>query len=139
MVVAVAAPPTSSVPAAAGSLEAVVVEITDDDDDVPPLGWDQWASAPAPAPEASVGVLVAQSGAGAELGHPVDGVGPSSPRAGPSACLKKGQEGADAPPAYCLDAQAEQVLWEELRDHGASLNRAVNEALWIHGGPAWRA
>jgi hypothetical protein len=29
-------------------------------------------------------------------------------------------------------------LWEELRDHGASLNRALNEALRIHGDPAWR-
>jgi hypothetical protein len=29
-------------------------------------------------------------------------------------------------------------LWREFRDHGASLNRALNEALRIHGGPAWR-
>jgi hypothetical protein len=29
-------------------------------------------------------------------------------------------------------------LWQELCDHGASLNRALNEALWIHNGPAWR-
>jgi hypothetical protein len=29
-------------------------------------------------------------------------------------------------------------LWQELRDHGASLNRALNEALRIHSGPAWR-
>jgi hypothetical protein len=29
-------------------------------------------------------------------------------------------------------------LWQEFRDHGASLNRALNEALRIHGGPAWR-
>jgi hypothetical protein len=36
------------------------------------------------------------------------------------------------------DAQEEQQLWEELRDHGASLNRALNEALRIHGGPTWR-
>jgi hypothetical protein len=136
-VVAVAAPPTSPVPSAAGGPEAAVVEITDDDDDVPPPGWDQWASAPTPAPEASTGVLVAQSGAGAALGHPMDGVGPSSPRAGPSARLEQGQEGADAPPAHYIDAQAEQGLWEEVRDHGASLNRALNEALWIHGGPAW--
>jgi hypothetical protein len=28
-------------------------------------------------------------------------------------------------------------LWQELRDHGASLNRALNEALRIHSGPAW--
>jgi chromosome segregation ATPase len=29
-------------------------------------------------------------------------------------------------------------LWQELRDHGASLNRALNEALRIHSGSAWR-
>jgi hypothetical protein len=40
---------------------------------------------------------------------------------------------------HFADAQEEQQLWEELRDHGASLNRVLNEALWIHGGPAWRA
>jgi hypothetical protein len=115
-----------------------VVEITDDDDDVPPPGWDQWASVPALAPEASAGALVAQSGADAALGHPVDGAGPSSPRAGPSARLEQGQEGADAPSAHYIDAQAEQGLWEELRDHGALPNRALNEALWIHGGQVWR-
>jgi hypothetical protein len=36
-------------PALAGSSQATVVEIPDDD--VPPLGWDQWASLPTPAPE----------------------------------------------------------------------------------------
>jgi hypothetical protein len=62
--VAVAAPPTSPVPVAAGSPWVAVVEIpNDDDDDVPPLGWDQWASAPVSAPEASAGALVAQSDA----------------------------------------------------------------------------
>jgi hypothetical protein len=39
---------------------------------------------------------------------------------------------------HFADAQEEQQLWEELRDHGASLNRVLNEALRIHGGPAWR-
>jgi hypothetical protein len=29
-------------------------------------------------------------------------------------------------------------LWQEFRDHGASLNQALNEALRILGGPAWR-
>jgi hypothetical protein len=107
--------------------------------DVPPPGWDQWASAPAPAPEASAGALVAQSGAGAVLGRLADAAGPSSSRAGPAARLEHGQEDADAPPAHFVEAQAEQGLWEELRDHGASLNRALNKALQIHSGPAWRA
>jgi hypothetical protein len=39
---------------------------------------------------------------------------------------------------HFADAQEEQQLWEELRDHGASLNRVLNEALRIHDGPAWR-
>jgi chromosome segregation ATPase len=42
----------------------------------------------------------------------------------------------DDPPAFA-DAQAEQELWGELRSHGATLNRALNEALRVHGGPAW--
>jgi hypothetical protein len=51
----------------------------------------------------------------------------------------------DAPPpgwdqwaSHFADAQEERQLWEELRDHGASLHRVLNEALRIHGGPAWR-
>jgi hypothetical protein len=115
-----------------------VVEILDDDD-VPPLGWHQWASALAPAPEAPAGALVAQSDAGTVLERPADGVGPSSPRTGPATRLEQGQDEADAPPAHFIDTQAEQGLWEELRDHDASLNRALNEALRIHNGPAWRA
>jgi hypothetical protein len=47
-----------------------------------------------------------------------------------------GEERVDETPAFA-DAQEEQQLWEELRDHGASLNRALNEALRIHSGPAW--
>jgi hypothetical protein len=50
--------------------------------------------------------------------------------------LEQGQEETDTPPAH-FDAQVEQGLWEELRDHGTSLNRALNEALRIHNGPAW--
>jgi hypothetical protein len=49
-----------------------------------------------------------------------------------------GEELVDEPPPLFADAQEEQQLWEELRDHGTSLNRALNEALRIHGGPAWR-
>jgi hypothetical protein len=47
-------------------------------------------------------------------------------------------EGAvDDPPAFA-DARGKQELWGELRSHGATLNRALNEALHVHGGPAWR-
>jgi hypothetical protein len=41
------------------------------------------------------------------------------------------------PPAFA-DAQGEQELWGELRNHGAALDRVLNEALRIHGSPAWR-
>jgi chromosome segregation ATPase len=58
----------------------------------------------------------------------------SSSRAGRSAL---GEGRVDGPLAFA-DAQEEQELWGELRDHGAVLNRALNEALRIHGGPAWR-
>jgi hypothetical protein len=136
-VVVVAAPPTSLVPAAAGSLGAAVVEIPDDDDVLPP-GWDQWASVPVSAPEALAGALVARGDVGAMLGHPADGAGASSSRAEPTARLGQEREHADAPTAHFIEAQAEQGLWQELRDHGASLNRALNEALRIHIGPAWR-
>jgi hypothetical protein len=58
----------------------------------------------------------------------------SSSRAGHSAQV----EGiAGDLPAFA-DAQGEQQLWGELRNHGASLDRALNEALRIHGSPAWR-
>jgi DNA repair exonuclease SbcCD ATPase subunit len=58
----------------------------------------------------------------------------SSSHAGHSA---PGEGRVDELPAFA-DAQEEQQLWGELRDHGAALNRALNEALRIHGGPAWR-
>jgi hypothetical protein len=52
--------------------------------------------------------------------------------------LEQEREPVGAPPAYFNEAQAEQALWEEFRDHGASLNNALNEALRIHAGPAWQ-
>jgi hypothetical protein len=58
----------------------------------------------------------------------------SSSRAGRAA---PGEGRVNGLPAFA-NAQGEQGLWEELRDHGAALNRALNEALWIHGDPAWR-
>jgi chromosome segregation ATPase len=62
------------------------------------------------------------------------GVEASSSRAAPPGL---GEERVDEPPAFA-DTQEEEQLWGELRDHGAALNRALNEALRIHGGPAWR-
>jgi hypothetical protein len=90
------------------------------------------------APEASAGALVARGDVGAALGRPADGAGASSSRTGHAARLEQGREHAGAPPAHFIEAQGEQGLWQELRDHGASLNRALNEALRIHSSPAWR-
>jgi hypothetical protein len=77
-------------------------------------------------------------------GHPVYGAEASSLRAvlpasdGAASCPEQERERAVTPPPHFADAQAEQELWQEFRDHSASLNRALNEAQWIHGGPAWR-
>jgi hypothetical protein len=43
-----------------------------------------------------------------------------------------------APPAHFIEAQAEQALWQELRNHSASLNNTLNETLRIHADLAWR-
>jgi hypothetical protein len=43
---------------------------------------------------------------------------------------------AVAPPARFDEARAEQVLWQEFRDHSASINNALNEALRVHRGPS---
>jgi hypothetical protein len=58
----------------------------------------------------------------------------SSSHAGHSAQV----EGTAGDPPAFADAHGEQELWGELRSHGATLNRALNEALRVHGGPAWR-
>jgi hypothetical protein len=42
-------------------------------------------------------------------------------------------------PRALLDkAWAEQALWQEFCDHGASINNALTEVLRIHGGPSFR-
>jgi hypothetical protein len=104
-------------------------------DDVPPPGWDQWASLPTPASEPQAGALAIRWDGHMVAGGRRHGAEASSSRAGPPA---SGEECVDVPPPHFADAQEEQQLWEELRDHGASLNRVLNEALRIHGGPAWR-
>jgi hypothetical protein len=40
--------------------------------------------------------------------------------------------------AHFDEVQAEQVLWQEFRDHDASIKNTLNEALRVHGGPSWR-
>jgi hypothetical protein len=87
---------------------------------------------------------VVRDDGGAVLGCPADSAGALSSRAalptsgGSAAQPEQKRECAGAPPAHFVEAQAEQELWQELRDHGVSLNRALNEALRIHSGPAWR-
>jgi hypothetical protein len=110
----------------------VVVEIPDDDS--PPPGWDQWASFPTPSPQSQEGALVRRRDGHMVAGGRGHGAEASSSRAGRSA-PREGR--VDGPPAFA-DAQEEQELWGELRDHGVALNRALNEALRIHDGPAWR-
>jgi DNA repair exonuclease SbcCD ATPase subunit len=75
--------------------------------------------------------------------HPAGGAGASSSRTalpasgGPAVHPEQEQEHTGAPPSHFVEAQAEQELWQELRDHGTLLNRALNEALQIHSGRAW--
>jgi hypothetical protein len=77
-------------------------------------------------------------------GRPTDGAEASSSRGvvpasdGTATRPEQERERGNTPPAHFASAQAEQALWQEFRDHGASLNRALNEALQIYGGPAWR-
>jgi hypothetical protein len=139
MTMAATAPSALPVPAPAGGNQVAVVDIPDDD--VPPPRWGQWESLPAPAPD---------GGARDEGGRPRDVGAPDARRRGlvvprrlPSsggiaARPEEERERVNAPLAHFSEAQAEQALWQEFRNHGASLNRALNEALRIHGGPAWR-
>jgi hypothetical protein len=43
-----------------------------------------------------------------------------------------------APRALLDEAQAEQALWQEFRDHDTSINNALTEALHIHKGASIR-
>jgi hypothetical protein len=123
---------TQREPALAGSSRAVALEILDEDSSMP--GWDQWVNLPMPSPESQEGVLVRRWDGHMVAGGRGLGAEASSSHAGRSA---PGEGHVDEPPTFA-DAQEEQQLWGELRDHGAVLNPALNEALRIHGGPAWR-
>jgi hypothetical protein len=142
MTMAVTASSVSPAPAPVSGSQAAVVEVPYDD--TPPPGWDQWGSLPTPALEPPVGVLVTRDDGCVMSGRPADGVEASSSYAvlpasdGAAARPEKERECVIAPPAHFADAQAEQALWQEFHDHDASLNRALNEALRIHSGPAWR-
>jgi hypothetical protein len=141
MTTAVITPSVPPAPSPIDDGQVAVVEIPNDD--VPPPGWDQWVSVHAPAPEPPTGALVVRDDGGAALGCPADGAGASSSCAalpasgGPASHPEQKRERAGAPPSHFVEAQAEQELWQELRNHGASLNRALNEVPRIHNGPAW--
>jgi hypothetical protein len=87
------------------------------------------------SPELPVGALVVRDDGCVMSGHPTNGAEASSLRAvlpasdGATARLEQELERAIMPPAHFADTQAEQELWQEFRDHDASLNRALNEAL----------
>jgi hypothetical protein len=141
MTMAVTAPSISPAPTPVGGSQAVVVKVLDDDTSLP--RWDQWGSLPAPAPELPVGALVVRDNGRVTSRRPADGAEASSSRAvlpasdGAAARPEQGREHAITPPPHFADSQAEQELWQEFRDHGASLNRVLNEALRIHSGLAW--
>jgi hypothetical protein len=119
-------------PAPAGGSRAAVVEILDDDS--PPPGWDQWVSFPTLSPESQEGALVRR-----REGHMVaGGRGHGAEASSSRACRSAQVEGVAGDPPAFANAQGEQELWGELRNHGAMLDRALNEALRVHGGPAWR-
>jgi hypothetical protein len=142
MTTAVTAPSVSPAPAPIVISQVAVVEIPDED--VSPPSWDQWVSLPMPAPEPPTGALVVRDDGGTVLGRPADGAEASLSRAAlPASCgfaahQEQERERAGAPLAHFAETQAEQEMCQELRDHGTSLNRALNEALRIHSGPAWR-
>jgi hypothetical protein len=119
-------------PAPAIGSRAVVVEVPDDD--FPPPGWDQWVSFPTLSPESQEGALVRRHDGHMVAGGRGRGTEASSSRAGHSDQV----EGVAGDPPAFADVQGEQELWEELQRHGATLDCALNEALRVHGGPAWR-
>jgi hypothetical protein len=73
----------------------MAVEIPDDD--VPPPGWDQWASLPAPAPEPQAGALVRRWDGRMVAGGSRRGVEASSSHAAPP---DLGEERVDDPLAF---------------------------------------
>jgi hypothetical protein len=79
MTTAVTAPSISPAPVPTSGGQAAVVEVPDDD--IPPPGWDQWGSLPAPAPEPPVGALVVRDDARVMSGRLADGAEASSSRA----------------------------------------------------------
>jgi hypothetical protein len=111
MTMAVTAPSILPAPALVSGNQVAVVEVPDDD--VPPPGWGQWESLPAPAPEPPVGVLVMREDDCMMSGRPTHGAEASSSCATPPASdgtvtrPEQERERVDAPPAHFADALVE--------------------------------
>jgi hypothetical protein len=122
--------------------DQAVVDITDDD--APPPGWGQWGNRPASATEPAARVLVMREDDCVMPQCSAHDAEASSPRAvlpAPDVVVAPPVQEpghAGVPPAHFDEAQAKQPLWQEFRDHDASINNTVNEALRVHGGPSWR-
>jgi hypothetical protein len=52
--------------------------------------------------------------------------------------LEQGLHRPGVPRVLLDEVQAEQALWQEFCEHGASLNAALTEALRLHGGPSFQ-
>jgi hypothetical protein len=113
---AAAAQSASPAPSPTGGNQVAVVDVPDDD--VPPPGWGQWESLPAPAPEPTVGVLVMRKDSCVMSGCPVHSAEASSSRAalpasdGTAARPEQERERVNAPPTHFANAQTEQALWQ---------------------------
>jgi hypothetical protein len=142
LTLATTAPLALPVYAPADGGHVAVVDVPDDD--VLSPGWGQWENLLAPAPEPPVGVLVMREDDCVMSGRPTHGTEALSSCAalpisdGTAVCPEQEREHVNTPLVHFSEAKAEHALWQEFRDHGASLNRALNKALRIHRGRAWR-
>jgi hypothetical protein len=133
IVAATAAPTVPPEPVPTAVDQEAVVEIPDDD--APAPEWGQWENWPAPAPEPASGVLVVREDGCVVprwLSHGAEALSSRASLPAPNTGvvrLEQEREPAGAPPAYFDEAQDEQALWQEFRDHKALLNNALNEAL----------
>jgi hypothetical protein len=135
---------TSASPALAPTAGDCAVMVDIAYDNAPPPEWGQWGNWPASAPEPAAGVLVMREDGCVMPQRPAHDAEASSSRvvlpAPDVVVAHPEQERAHAgvPPAHFDEAQAEQALWQEFRDHDTTINNALNEALQVHGCPLWR-
>jgi hypothetical protein len=98
---------------------------------------------PALAPEHVSGVLVMREDDYVMARHPAHDPGASTSHTAPptsnAAVARPEQElrHAGSSPAHFDEAKAEQALWQEFRDYGASIDNVLTEALQVHGGASF--